>query len=195
MADLTVELLTNALAKANECNLSQCATPGAKHQRRSAEWVRCLARTLGELTGESDVCALHKGDDQNRARFGLNELLFDICVCRTGRTNAVRGKSLPYVTRALWIVESEFARDSAAMVKDFNKLVIGDADNKLFVGPRLAEDVESKLLDALLPVAKCADAGGKSRVFVALVPHPDEWGPAQAGIKLYRLAGDNWVPT
>jgi len=94
-----------------------------------------MAEEFRKLYPEPDVRVFCKWDDCNRGEFGLNELLYDVCVCRTETCLSARqGKTLRYVTKALWQVESEFARDSYEAVKDFNKLVIGSAENKLFVG-------------------------------------------------------------
>ena len=139
----------------------------------------------------SDVRVFHKADDPNRAEFGLNELLYDICVCQTATCSSARqGKELRFVTKALWQVESEFARDSSEAVKDFNKLVIGAAENKLFIGPRLGAATEAAYLETLLPAARCC-AGN---VYVALVPHPGEWGASHSDVALWRLNAGNWQP-
>jgi hypothetical protein len=135
------------------------------------------------------VRVFHKGDAENRADFGLNELLYDVCVCQTAACPSARqGKTLRYVTKALWLVESEFARDSGEAVKDFNKLVIGSAENKLFIGPRVSAQTESAYLDALLPVAGCC--GGN--VYVALVPHPADWGVSGDEVVLRCFVSGTW---
>ena len=170
------------------------------HQRRSGEWVRCLAHELKTLVahGEEgdDVRVLFRNnpDEQNRADFGLNELLCDVCICRTAQHPSARGgRTLRYVTGALWLVESEFARDSSQAVKDFNKLVIGHAANKLFIGPRLGAADEEGYLNALFPVARASAANGSSSVYAALVPHPGEWAtPDVADVTLHRYARAGW---
>ena len=197
---LTLDHLRRALKAATACD-----SPGSPdllsaqslHQRRSGEWVRCLAHELTTLVGDDpDVRVLYRNnpDEANRADFGLNELLYDVCICRTTEHPSARGgRSLRYVTGALWLVESEFARDSSQAVKDFNKLVIGRAENKLFIGPRLGGADEPGYLDALLPVARAAADDGASRVYAALVPHPGEWAtPDVADVMLRRYAGEGW---
>jgi hypothetical protein len=190
---LTVEHLTRALSEATRCSVPSDAPLQALHQARSREWVRCLAGELKRLySDDPDVRVFHKGDDANRAEFGLNELLYDVCVCRTAECPSARqGKTLRYVTKALWQAESEFARDSAEALKDFNKLVIGAADNKLFVGPRLTvAAAESAYLEALLPAARsCTGA-----VYSAFVPHPDAWPTPEAGVIAWRLTDGRWQP-
>jgi hypothetical protein len=198
---LTIDHLRRALSKAKACN-----SPGSPdllsaqslHRQRSSEWVRCLAHELTTLVGDDpDLRVLYRNnpDEANRADFGLNELLYDVCICRTAEHPSARGeRALRYVTGAAWLVESEFARDSAQAAKDFNKLVIGRADNKLFIGPRLGvADDEAAYLAALLPIAAASAADGASTVYAALVPHPGDWAtPDVADVTLQRYGGEGW---
>lgn len=195
---LTVDHLRRALKQATACD-----SPGSPdlismqslHQRRSGEWVRCLAHELTTLVkDEGDVRVLYRNNEANREDFGLNELLYDVCICRTNQHPSARGgRSLRYVAEALWLVESEFARDSFQAVKDFNKLVIGYAANKLFIGPRLGATDEPAYLAALLPVARASADNGASSVYTALVPHPGEWAkPDVADVVLHRYARTGW---
>jgi hypothetical protein len=190
---LTVENLKRALANANNCDQSEATTPQELHQARSSAWVRCLGEEFKQLYArEPDIRVFHKWDPENRTAFGLNELLYDVCVCRTAECDsATQRKKLCYVTKALWQVESEFARDSFEAVKDFNKLVIGAADNKLFVGPRLSSTTrENDYLNALLPVAHCC-AG---EVYTALVSHPDSWAHDVPNVAVWRRCHTEWRP-
>ena len=194
---LTLEHLRRALKKATACN-----SPGSPdllsaqslHRQRSSEWVQCLAHELKTLVGDDrNVRVLYRNNDENRDDFGLNELLYDVCICRTAEHPSARGgRALRYVTGAVWLVESEFARDSCQAVKDLNKLVIGRAENKLFIGPTLGPADEAGYLAALLPVAAAAAAEGASRVYVALVPHPGEWAPEMSDVTLRRYAPAGW---
>jgi hypothetical protein len=198
---LTLDHLRRALKNATACDSPgspELVSAQSLHQQRSSEWVRCLAHELKTLVAEAGedpyVRVLHRNDEANRADFGLNELLYDVCIVRTAEHPSARGgRMLRYVTGALWLVESEFARDSAQAVKDFNKLVIGRAENKLFIGPRLAAADEARYLDALFPVAGASAANGASTVYVALVPHPGEWTPdSLANVTLHRYAKTGW---
>jgi hypothetical protein len=74
----------------------------------------------------------------------------------------------------------------ARAIVDFNKLVLGAAANKLFVGPR---GCMPEYLESLIPVARCC--GGK--VYTALVTHPDEWDEGgQADV--FELRDGRWDP-
>jgi hypothetical protein len=197
---LTLDHLRRALKNATACDAPGAPEPlslQGLHQQRSSHWVRCLAHELKTLVkDEGDVRVLFRNnpDEANRSDFGLNELLYDVCICRTAEHPSARGgRALRYVTEALWLVESEFARDSSQAVKDFNKLVIGHAENKLFIGPRVGPADETGYLAALLPVARASAHNGASSVYAALVPHPGEWTtPDIADVTLRKCTQAGW---
>src|SRR5690348_10548335 len=107
-----LQLLRDAFDEArNDPALSAAATDRL-NVHRSRAWVDALARQFRKQC-EGEVCVFSKHDHSNRERFGLNELLYDICVCKTATcTSPVHGKTLHYIQRALWQVESEFAADT-----------------------------------------------------------------------------------
>jgi hypothetical protein len=161
------------------------------HRERSKQFVESLASHLrSELDDEADVAVLSKHNDENRARFGLNELLYDILVCRTGTTqSASGGELLTYVTRGLWAIESEFARDSREALFDFNKLILSSSDNQLFIGPRVENELE--FLQPLAAAAKCCSGN----VYVALVPHPADWSTlSPLDVAGYAWENEEWKP-
>jgi len=165
-------------------------TPGKIHRNRSSVFVEALAREFrDEYASRDNVVVLSKHYAGHTHQLGLNELLFDVTVCGTGVTpSAVDGRDLTYLTGSLWAVESEFARDSRKAVFDFNKLVLSAADQKLFVGPTV--DDEKSFLAVLGPVADCCTGS----VFVALVPHPEEWGAAgHLRCNVWTRAGGKWA--
>jgi hypothetical protein len=163
---------------------------GDIHRARSKNFVEALADCLRAVhQADPGIAVLSKHFAQNRKRFGLNELLWDILVCRTAATRSAKGsKTLTYITKALLAVESEFARDSREALFDFNKLVLSGSDTKLFVGPRVAD--EMAFLNPLGQAA--AHCGGV--VVVALVPHPADWKPgARLDVNGYQWANGAWA--
>jgi hypothetical protein len=182
---LTVEHLEEALAKAYECKSQPGWSQQRLHSERSREWVKCLADELRKLNSDPDVCVFWKGNEKNRREFGLNELLYDVTVCKTKKD----GKGPRYVTKALWQVESEFAPRTAEAVKDFNKLVLGSAENKLFIAPRVSAVRQEAYLNALLRVARCC---GSRNVYLAMVPHPSKWNAERGLITMWQLANSGW---
>jgi len=166
-------------------------TPRERHALRSRAWVAALADVFREhYQGDPDVRVLSKHDPSNPREFGLNELLYDVLVCRVGTAPAANSPAtLTYVREALWQVESEFARDSRQAVYDLNKLVLGAAPHKLFVGPQVSD--EARFLAALLPAACCCSG----EVYVALVPHPAQWDDGEAVVRAWRLVEEGWTPS
>jgi hypothetical protein len=158
---------------------------GDIHRARSKNFVEALAdRLRAAHQPDPQVAVLSKHFAENRKLFGLNELLFDILVCRTATTRSANGShTLTYITNAVLVVESEFERNSREAMFDFNKLVLAASETKLFVGPRVSE--ETAFLKPLAQAA--AHCGGV--VLVALVPHPADW---KAGARL-DVSGYQWT--
>ena len=83
------------------------------HRNRSKNFVETLASQLRkEYQAQHNIFVLSKHYDKTRTEFGLNELLYDILVCETDHVASVLEKeTLTYVTKAVWEIESEFARN------------------------------------------------------------------------------------
>jgi hypothetical protein len=146
---------------------------GKLHRKRSLEFVESLSDSLlAYYSGRREaVASLSKHHDRDRVRFGMNELLYDVSVVEFDEVHSGKsGKNLSYVTNGLWLVESEMAQNKREALYDFNKLVLGSAENLLFVGPHVID--EADYLRILGEAAKFCSG----RVFVALIPHPKDWG-------------------
>ncbi len=150
---------------------------------RSQNWVEALAEQFQKrYEGDSEIRVFSKTDPSNRKDFGLNELLHDVVVCRVGEVeSSVRGKTLLFIKEVLWQIESEFARDSRQALIDFNKLVLGSAHNKLFIGPQVRDN--NKLIEVLTPAAKMCSGS----VYISLIPHPVKWDDTSNNVKLWSL--------
>jgi len=155
------------------------------NQNRSQTWVRVLAEQFRHrYEGDPNIRIFSKHDYSNRKDFGLNELLYDIVVCRVDEVaSSTHKKKLYYIKDTIWQVESEFARDSRQALIDFNKLVLGSAHNKLFIGSHVRKGKEESFLDVLKPAATVCTG----HVYVALVPHPDKWKEKSDYIRLWLL--------
>lgn len=165
-------------------------TPGRVHAARSRNFVGALAgRLRSAYQKDPDVAVLSKHFNGNRERFGLNELLFDVLVCRTQTTRSANGaRLLTFVTGGILAVESEFERDSRQAIFDFNKLVLCASECKLFIGPRVPD--EKAFLEPLGRTA--AHCGGS--VFTVLAPHPSEWKAGKArDVSGYRWSKGVWT--
>ncbi len=169
--------------KAQDSNL----TPQDLHRKRSQEWVKVLARNFRKCYSNQDERVFSKDFGGHRTEFKVNELLYDIAVCRTGETSsAQKGTSLTYIKEALWVVESEMARDSHEAIIDFSKLVMGSAPNKLFIGPKVNNQGNfNKVL--LAPAGNCS-----GNVYLAIIPHPEDWDKRDDEPELFILSGKSW---
>lgn len=171
----------------------QSALPSAQlHKDRSTRFVEGLASLLRKhYRNQKEVAVLSQHFEGNRSRFGLNELLYDVLVCEMATTkSAVNQEELVYVTRGIWAIESEFERNSREALYDFNKLVLSSSENKLFIGPVVA-DTES-----FLGVLSGAAERCSANTFAVLVPHPSQW---TVGATLlaegYEWKESVWQPT
>ena len=88
-------------------------------------------------------------------------------------------RPLTYVTDVLWQVESEFMGSGTETMKDFNKLILGAAKQKLFVGP-ITSDSEADL-GVLVKPARCCSG----EVYAAFIDHPSRWASAPSRPVLY----------
>jgi len=140
---------------------------------RSRSWVKALAEQFKKrYEGDTDIRIFTQSDYSNRRDFGLNELLYDILVCRAGEVeSSVHKKKLCFIKEVLWQVESEFAHNTRSALVDFNKLVLGSGKNKLFVASQVKKGTENSFLKVLQPAARYCTGD----VYVGMIPHPSNW--------------------
>jgi len=178
------QLLQEALKKA-QSEPDAGETTQRINSNRSRYWLKALAEQFQKrYEGDSEIRVFSKTDPSNRKDFGLNELLYDVVVCRVSEVeSSVRGKKLLFIKEVLWQVESEFAHNSRSTLVDFNKLVLGSAQNKLFIGSQGRKGKEDSLLNVLKPAARvCA-----GHVYVALISHPAKWKDINGSVKLWSM--------
>src|SRR6185369_11046055 len=72
--------------------------------------------------------------------FGYNEFLYDIAVCEVGKITFGNSNRITFAKKAVWLIESEMSNRAADVIADFSKLVIGAAENKLFIGSKQWKD-------------------------------------------------------
>jgi hypothetical protein len=158
------------------------------HRKRSSKFVERIASLFREdCKGQSSVFVLSRDSGAHRKDLGVNELLYDILICHTDLViSSDKHKKLAFITNAIWQIESEFARDSRQAIYDFNKLVVGNAANKLFIGPIVNDDA-AFIRTLRAPARHC-----NGSVFVALVTHPGDWEKKDLEVRLWKLVEDNW---
>ena len=165
---------------------------GKRNRLRSSDWVRALAETF---ENEYRVSGVHRvfwlGNDTNREQFGINEYLFDVMVCSVSTVESLQRQSnrLDFIDQCHWQVESEFNRsNSREVIVDMSKLVVGSAENKLFIAAH-RKSGEQDLLKLCAGIARrCLGA-----VYFAFVAHPDEWDDTPMEPYLYEWLEGYWV--
>jgi hypothetical protein len=112
-------------------------------------------------------------------------LLHDICVVRVGTIESyLHKKPLTQILDVLWQVESEFSSSGTEVAIDFNKLILGSARNKLYIGPLKGGTISSLSLVHSQFARACS-----GNVHMAFLPTPDAW-PTGTKPKIYRFDRD-----
>ena len=176
------QLLKEALQQA-QLEPDAGETPQKINLNRSQSWVKALAEQFKKsYEGDSEIRIFTKSDYSNRKDFGLNELLYDVLVCRVGEVeSSLHKKKLCFIKEVLWQVESEFAHNTRSALVDFNKLVLGSGKNKLFVASQVKKGTENSFLKVLQPAARYCTGD----VYVGMIPHPSNWVDTNNEIHLW----------
>lgn len=184
-----LEKLTSAYRAARDATRTE-KSDKAGNRARSAAWVEHLAYEFRAVyPADRQHAIFSQGCTANKKEYGVNELLFDILVCKTSTVvSPVHRVKLSCVTSALWAVESEFSNNTRSTIFDFSKLAIAKATFKLMVIAPSKYTMEALLC--------CADAvSADSALFVACVPHPAHWDDDESNLPtLWTLSPTNvWV--
>lgn len=183
----------------------QSLDKGLAHKGSSKIWLNELAQELKSFIGKDDPnIRIFTRSLPNKREFGLNELLYDISICRTSKCNIngnmlndeltndlIQDKEFHYVSECLWQIESEFAKNRREALKDFNKLVLGSSANKLFIGPTVSNNNIKEYYGLLLNPARFCSGN----IYLAIVPHPKEWQYKSAlDISVHFFRDRRWEP-
>ena len=168
------------------------ADEGKRNRKRSKKWVCELAEQFRAAYGDEELHRVFwQGNEANREQFGINEFLFDVMVCSVSSMESLQRRSnrLDFIDQCHWQVESEFNRStSRAVVVDMSKLVVGSAENKLFIASH-RDTPESGLLKLCAGIARRCSGN----VYFAFVAHPDEWDKKDAAKPvLYEWVAGYW---
>jgi hypothetical protein len=176
------QLLQEALRQA-KLKPDKGSTTQQINMNRSQYWVDALTEQFKKrYEGDSEIRVFSKSDPSNRKDFGLNELLYDILVCRVGEVKSSMHKNkLCFIKEVIWQVESEFAHNTRNALIDFNKLVLGSGTNKLFVASQVKKGTENSFLSVLKPAAGYC----MGDVYVAMIPHPSKWVGSDNDVHLW----------
>ena len=147
-----------------------------RNRKRSSAWVNALACRFRESYKGARYRVFWSANKKNREQFGRNEMLFDIAVCSVSMTRSRQrnAQDLEFIAQCHWQIESEFSRtNTREIVIDMSKLVMGSAENKLFVAAHRTGNEEYGILE------QCSEIAGRctGRVYFCFVSHPDDWEP------------------
>ena len=165
-----------------------------RNRNRSAKWVDKLARRFAKQYEGERYRVFWSANKKNREQFGRNEMLFDIAACSvsTTRSRQRNAQDLEFIAQCHWQIESEFSRtNTREIVIDMSKLVMGSAENKLFVAAhRSSEEAETDILE------QCSEIAGRcaGRVYFCFVSHPDDWNTdRQRPPALHEWVSGGWT--
>jgi len=180
MINLT-ECIQKALLEASNAEEHETNTRIA-HSTRSSNFVSAIAEYFKSYYSDENIRVLSRKRPSNKEEFSVNELLYDITVCTIGKTPAKRkGFHLTFITGAIWEIESELEDgDYREALTDFNKLVLGDSENKLFIGTTKFDN-DFLLKTLALPAAKC-----RGNIYVALISHPRSWKNSISSVQIWQ---------
>lgn len=181
-------LISRAFATANS-RKHTAKTPGDLNRKMSQCFVACLADELVErYRDRPNVTVMANHIDRNRVAFGMNEMMFDVVAFEWDTVqSAAQRKPLSFVTKGLLAVESEMAKDTRGAIYDFNKLVLGAAEEKLFIGPVVANG------NAYRETLKAVARNCRGRLQLAHIPHPEDWGRlGEDAIELWAWEEGDW---
>ena len=174
------------LANSSE-NLSK-GPPAQIHTDRASAWIDCLGNGFQGHYSDEDYRVFWRRNEAN-SDFGLSELLFDISVCQIGWVESIKQrKPLPYISKCLWQVESEFNnKNSREITKDFSKLVMGRAESQLFVSTYQGTN-QKKAMSMCARIANSCD----SNLYLCFVEHPEEWSNDPKMPSFFKWEEKNW---
>jgi hypothetical protein len=189
--EISAKELKNILSTTLKEVAQNTATKNIKE--RAKEWVERLAINLVKFYSVDNVISFSKYNFSHRKDFKLNELLYDIAVCQIEKEQSANTKhDLWYISDVLWEVESELQEeDSAQIVKDFNKLVLGSAPNKLLIAA-IPKNVEA-YIRVLTPIANSCVRIHPGNVFIVFVAHPKQWQTIPLELKAYNLESNRMI--
>lgn len=184
--DKVIEFFKETVAKVSLLNIDESEIKKLHHER-SKHFVELLAERFRDYYSNNlNIKIFSKHYYGNRDDFGINEYQYDVLVCEVDSVfSAKQQKKLPFIKQAIWLVESEFARNTREALKDFNKLVIGNSKYKQFIGP--LNSVNDAFINTLLPAAKKCNG----IVYIILLSHPDSWDKGKIVFSIWKL-NESW---
>ena len=161
---------------------------GQTNRDKASAWIDSLGESFQECFHYEDQRVFWRNNKDNWRDLKLNELLFDVSVCQIGWVKStVRKTPLPYISKCLWQVESEFSKDSREITKDFSKLVMGRSENQLFVSTYQRGRQQRALSMCSKIASRC-----NGNLYLCFVEHPEKWPNNPNSPSLFKWEGSGW---
>jgi hypothetical protein len=156
---------------------------------RERVWIKMLSTHLADALGEHDCRVFSAYNRGNIEDFGTEQLLYDIQVCRVGVTTTADKKKeqLHYIQASLWQIEIDFSRGIHPAIFAFNRLVTGNAENKLLIGAHLKTG-----RNTYIGTLKASAMACSGNVYLALIPHPEDWDDDDLSIDVWQFIDGDW---
>lgn len=153
---------------------------------RSARWIRLFHAELAKTYSKQDGYRVF-------SRGITKEKLYDITVYKQSSVESVdRRATLHIPLKCKWQIESELEiSDSRVLTDDLGKLVLGAADNKLFIASNTWNKSVKKRTWIEQTASKVANACSGT-FYLAFIPHPGIFhlGVVQPTVRLWT--GEEW---
>jgi len=164
-------------------------SPSALARARQRAYMKTLVSHLEDELGTDDTRIFSEYQRGNSDDFGTEHLLYDIQVCKIATTKTADRKKeeLPYIQSALWQIETDFSQEIPPAIYAFNRLVTGNAENKLFIGAQLSAGRDTFINTLKAPAAAC-----NGDVYLALIPHPAQWDEDDHETTVWHFVDGDW---
>ena len=159
------------------------STASLTNSERAALWIDSFNSELAEHYPEPEGYKVF-------SRGNEREILYDITVYKQFRVeSAARKVDLFLPETCLWQIESELEKsNSRLLADDLGKLILGAAENKLFVVSNVWWQ-EARKREWINDVASKAAERCSGQFYLAFIPHPTEF-PSKIGEPFVKLLKD-----
>lgn len=164
-------------------------SPSALARARERVFFKSLAAQLQAALADADLRVFSAYGRGRQNGLGAEHRLYDIQVCRIETSQTADRKKEPfyYIAASLWQIEIDFSRDLRRTLAALNRLIGGAAENKLIIAAQLQSGRDAFIHTLKTPAAAC---GGK--VWLALIPHPENWDDSAHALDIWRFAEGDW---
>jgi|TARA_B100000035_G_C20904356_1_gene510949 hypothetical protein len=190
--DTLKDLITSALkATLNDVLAKKTkGNSGEDHHYHSQNWVKQFALKIEQHYDEEDLVSFfNRREPKLNIKSSLDdvkEFLFDITVAKI---NPIDGSPLSYISEPIWQIESEFKMLLKETLKDFQKLISGNAPYKMMVGPLNTKNDSLKYREITqVPASHISED-----LYFLFITHPENWEIDEEILwKLYKWNGKDW---